>query len=40
VAAARGVEAPAATGRECLDVLRAVFGLYAASRTGQAQTLG
>ena len=39
VAAARGVEAPAATGRECLDALRAVFGLYAASETGQAQTL-
>ena len=39
VEAARGAELPAMTGRECLNVLRAVFGLYAAHETGRAQTL-
>jgi predicted dehydrogenase len=39
VDAARGTEKPFVTGRECLSVIRVIFGLYRAAATGAAQTI-
>ena len=39
VASAQGLEPPAATGRECLNALRAVFALYASQESGRTETL-
>jgi predicted dehydrogenase len=39
VSAARGLEAPIITGRQCLHVLEVVFGIYRAAETGRAQTV-